>query len=146
MTHFPSKIKRQVVPASETCNTCAKHLILLHRAFIPCLNTFSKNNPQLISADLTMSQSKPRRTRSLGGCKTCKRRHVKCDQSRPNCQTCSGFGLSCEGFSDEVQWVPAKKRQGPKRPSNQKRGYLTSLGIRRHLYTGMLYSKARVCL
>ncbi|CAG8232401.1 unnamed protein product [Penicillium nalgiovense] len=82
-----------------------------------------------------MSQAKPRRTRSLGGCKTCKRRHVKCDQNRPICQTCSGLGLACEGFSHEMLWVPAKKTQTSKRSSNEKRGYLTSLGIRRHLYS-----------
>ncbi|CAG8905548.1 unnamed protein product [Penicillium egyptiacum] len=82
-----------------------------------------------------MTEAKPRRTRSLGGCKTCKRRHVRCDQNRPICQTCSGLGLACEGFSYEMLWMPAKKGQTSRRPSNEKRGYLTSLGIRRHLYS-----------
>ncbi|KAJ5354472.1 hypothetical protein N7541_005516 [Penicillium brevicompactum] len=82
-------------------------------------------------------QSKTRRTRSLGGCKTCKRRHVKCDQTHPSCQTCTAMGLACEGFSDGVHWMSDKKSGSCQKSTTGKRGHLTSLGIRHHLYTGL---------
>ncbi|KAK4158764.1 hypothetical protein QBC43DRAFT_328401 [Cladorrhinum sp. PSN259] len=33
--------------------------------------------------------------RSLTGCRTCRRRHVKCDENKPTCQVCSRLSLDC---------------------------------------------------
>ncbi|RAK75857.1 Zn(II)2Cys6 transcription factor [Aspergillus fijiensis CBS 313.89] len=38
------------------------------------------------------------RSRSLGGCETCRRRHAKCDETRPSCQMCERAGLICEQY------------------------------------------------
>ncbi|KAF2154453.1 hypothetical protein K461DRAFT_327400 [Myriangium duriaei CBS 260.36] len=38
------------------------------------------------------------RTRSFGGCATCRTRHVKCDEQRPACTPCRTGGLSCGGY------------------------------------------------
>ncbi|KAF2151581.1 hypothetical protein K461DRAFT_256994 [Myriangium duriaei CBS 260.36] len=38
------------------------------------------------------------RTRTFGGCVTCRSRHVKCDEIRPSCRTCHQSGLFCEGY------------------------------------------------
>ncbi|OQE25464.1 hypothetical protein PENSTE_c006G00607 [Penicillium steckii] len=38
------------------------------------------------------------RSRSLGGCTTCRRRHRKCDESRPSCTTCKEHATICEGY------------------------------------------------
>ncbi|EXJ76016.1 uncharacterized protein A1O5_00524 [Cladophialophora psammophila CBS 110553] len=32
------------------------------------------------------------------GCRTCKLRHLKCDESRPGCHNCSTAGIVCEGY------------------------------------------------
>lgn len=42
-------------------------------------------------------------THILGSCRTCRRRHVRCDTNRPACETCAAVGLTCEGFADEIQ-------------------------------------------
>lgn len=76
---------------------------------------------------LSGSPSLPRRSHTLGGCRTCRRRHVKCDQKRPACENCHTLGLACEGFSDEVRWV---------RSSGSARSEVGRHGTRRHLYTG----------
>lgn len=47
----------------------------------------------------------PRRSHALGACRTCRRRHVKCDQEQPACRTCCSVGVACEGFSSEFRWV-----------------------------------------
>ncbi|PYI28159.1 C6 transcription factor [Aspergillus indologenus CBS 114.80] len=38
------------------------------------------------------------RSRSLGGCETCRRRHAKCDETRPSCRMCERAGLVCEQY------------------------------------------------
>lgn len=46
------------------------------------------------------------------------------------------MGLACEGFSDGVHWISDRKSGSSQKPTTGKRGHLTSLGIRHHLYTG----------
>ena len=41
------------------------------------------------------------RTRSLAGCSTCRKRHVKCDETRPTCRTCKRLKLQC-GYAKHV--------------------------------------------
>ncbi|KAJ5747652.1 uncharacterized protein N7511_009348 [Penicillium nucicola] len=74
---------------------------------------------------MVTKRPRPRRSHVLGGCSTCRRRHVKCDQKRPVCRTCRALGVTCEGFSDQVLWMRtnSEEAEGPRR------------GTRRHLYT-----------
>ncbi|OGM42080.1 C6 transcription factor [Aspergillus bombycis] len=85
-------------------------------------------------------KSKSRRTHTLGGCQTCRRRHVKCDQMRPTCLTCRAFGVSCEGYSTEIRWMSGKHQsQQQRQSSSESRGADKPAsgghGTRRHLYT-----------
>ena len=36
--------------------------------------------------------------KARSGCVTCKRRHLRCDETRPLCQRCCSSGLTCEGY------------------------------------------------
>ncbi|CAD6443684.1 8c8647b3-1978-4f7f-8574-6262850a9fba [Sclerotinia trifoliorum] len=38
-------------------------------------------------------------TRAKTGCKTCKVRHVKCDEGRPGCRKCFQTGRKCDGYA-----------------------------------------------
>ncbi|KAI9647235.1 hypothetical protein NHQ30_003618 [Ciborinia camelliae] len=38
-------------------------------------------------------------TRAKTGCKTCKVRHVKCDEGRPGCRKCAATGRKCDGYA-----------------------------------------------
>ncbi|KAJ5673781.1 transcriptional regulator family: Fungal Specific TF [Penicillium macrosclerotiorum] len=71
-------------------------------------------------------RARARRSHVLGGCSTCRRRHVKCDQKRPACRTCRALGVPCEGFSDQVLWLRGDDIEATE---NGRRG------TRRHLYT-----------
>lgn len=53
----------------------------------------------------------PRRThkKSRGGCVSCKRRHVKCDESRPRCVNCATADVQCQYLTAPVH--------GPRQPS-----------------------------
>ncbi|PLB53800.1 hypothetical protein P170DRAFT_396485 [Aspergillus steynii IBT 23096] len=81
------------------------------------------------------SASRTRRSHTLGGCNTCRRRHVKCDQKRPSCQMCKVMGMVCEGFSDEIRWMPSRKHQQSHRNPKPRGLNSTKHGARRHLYT-----------
>ena len=39
------------------------------------------------------------------GCKTCKRRRVKCDEKKPICVRCDKLGLTCEGYEVPKPWL-----------------------------------------
>jgi Zn(2)-Cys(6) binuclear cluster domain-containing protein/transcription factor-like protein len=39
------------------------------------------------------------------GCKTCRRRHVKCDGARPVCLNCSKGNRICEGYAKELKFI-----------------------------------------
>ncbi|KAH7245481.1 fungal-specific transcription factor domain-containing protein, partial [Fusarium tricinctum] len=43
-----------------------------------------------------------RRSRSFGGCVTCRSRRVKCDESRPECSMCKLLGTECGGYSKDI--------------------------------------------
>ncbi|KAJ5790613.1 transcriptional regulator family: Fungal Specific TF [Penicillium psychrosexuale] len=74
---------------------------------------------------VTSKRPRPRRSHALGGCSTCRRRHVKCDQKRPVCRTCRALGVKCEGYSDQVLWM--RTDSGEEAESTR--------GTRRYLYS-----------
>jgi hypothetical protein len=39
------------------------------------------------------------------GCRTCRARKVKCDQTHPFCQRCAGSGLKCRGYSEPTTFL-----------------------------------------
>ncbi|CBF84461.1 hypothetical protein AN9013.2 [Aspergillus nidulans FGSC A4] len=76
---------------------------------------------------------RPRRSHTLGACRTCRRRHVKCDQKRPACGTCRTLGVPCEGFANEVRWMRDGSDDGDDGSKAEEQQ-----GARRHLYTEQL--------
>lgn len=43
-------------------------------------------------------------SRSRAGCATCKRRHRKCDETKPTCRACKAQNLKCEGYDVILRW------------------------------------------
>lgn len=46
-----------------------------------------------------------KRQRTFTGCRTCRRRRVKCDEQRPVCGHCRRLKLDCEGYDALIQWM-----------------------------------------
>ena len=63
-----------------------------------------------------VGKKRPRGTYSLGGCETCRRRHIKCDQARPTCQTCRTIGVVCDGSPLKLKWLTVTGSSGPVAP------------------------------
>ncbi|KAH6873409.1 fungal-specific transcription factor domain-containing protein [Thelonectria olida] len=49
-------------------------------------------------------KAKPRRTKSRSGCKECRTRRVKCDETYPVCLRCQRRGSICRSATRPVQW------------------------------------------
>lgn len=44
-------------------------------------------------------------TKTFSGCWTCRDRHVKCDEGRPDCSRCLKGGFDCQGYGIRLVWV-----------------------------------------
>lgn len=52
-------------------------------------------------------------SRSRSGCATCKRRHRKCDETKPSCLQCRAQNIVCEGYELVLRWdagIPSQRR------------------------------------
>lgn len=79
---------------------------------------------------------KARGSYSLGGCETCRRRHVKCDKVRPHCLTCQAVGVECDGFQySGIRWISDEDEQ---KEGNENGGDIVRRS-RRTLYPGQYF-------
>ncbi|KAI9155666.1 C6 transcription factor [Paramyrothecium foliicola] len=53
------------------------------------------------------------RSRTFTGCRTCRSRHLKCDEARPSCSTCRRLKLKCEGYAPRLLWVAKDAEDEP---------------------------------
>ncbi|PGH12506.1 hypothetical protein AJ79_04250 [Helicocarpus griseus UAMH5409] len=65
-----------------------------------------RQNPQ--SAEPAFHPRKPHR-KSRNGCSNCKKRRVKCDETKPGCRKCETYGISCDYSSLQLQAKPKSK-------------------------------------
>ncbi|KAJ9607258.1 hypothetical protein H2200_008331 [Cladophialophora chaetospira] len=47
---------------------------------------------------VTPSRTKKHAPKVRTGCTVCKKRHVRCDESKPSCQKCTSTGRKCDGY------------------------------------------------
>ncbi|KIW37776.1 hypothetical protein, variant [Exophiala oligosperma] len=62
------------------------------------------------------------------GCKTCKIRRVKCDETKPSCKRCTSTGRKCDGY--EFPKETSEKSSSPSTSSPPSRSY----GVIQHLF------------
>ncbi|KAF4343290.1 Arginine metabolism regulation II [Fusarium beomiforme] len=64
-------------------------------------------------------QPRKPRTKSFSGCWTCRAKHVKCDEAKPECNRCQKAGIECEGYGVRISWAsvrnPTTYRRGGRR-------------------------------
>ena len=56
------------------------------------------------------------------GCRTCKEKRLKCDETKPVCQQCDKKGVQCEGYEKVLKWRPQEDtfRTKPSSPRPKK--------------------------
>ncbi|KAK0636705.1 fungal-specific transcription factor domain-containing protein [Bombardia bombarda] len=50
------------------------------------------------------------RQKSRSGCRTCKLRRLRCDETKPACRNCTQKGLECPGYQQRLQWSTKHER------------------------------------
>ncbi|PQE24849.1 putative UPC2 Regulatory involved in control of sterol uptake protein [Rutstroemia sp. NJR-2017a BVV2] len=70
----------------------------------------------------SIKKEAPKRTRAFStraktGCKTCKVRHVKCDEGRPGCRKCAQTGRKCDGYAHCTPSTASKSSANSSTPS-----------------------------
>ncbi|KAL2267259.1 hypothetical protein VTJ83DRAFT_4536 [Remersonia thermophila] len=50
------------------------------------------------------------RKKSRSGCRTCKARRLRCDETKPTCRNCTQKGLECPGYQQRLQWSTKHER------------------------------------
>lgn len=71
-----------------------------------------------------------------GGCHTCRRRRVKCDEVHPTCERCAKAKIKCEGYARDLKFVDEKGR-AQKRVQVKRQAYLENVRAEeRRLRTG----------
>lgn len=48
--------------------------------------------------------NKSKRTKSRNGCLTCKKKRLKCDETKPSCLNCQKRNLDCGGYATSFKW------------------------------------------
>ncbi|RMZ92613.1 hypothetical protein DV736_g152, partial [Chaetothyriales sp. CBS 134916] len=61
---------------------------------------------------------KPKQSKSRNGCVTCKKKRLKCDETKPQCQQCAKRNVACEGYRKDYKWRSFEDTTfNPNRPS-----------------------------
>lgn len=50
------------------------------------------------------------RQKSRSGCRTCKLRRLRCDETKPGCRNCTQKGFECPGYQQRLQWSTKHER------------------------------------
>ncbi|KAH7156850.1 fungal-specific transcription factor domain-containing protein [Dactylonectria macrodidyma] len=59
----------------------------------------------------TKTASGAGKPRSRSGCVTCKVKHLKCDETKPECRVCTSKGWTCGGYQREFRWSYKHERK-----------------------------------
>lgn len=61
----------------------------------------------------TRTQRNGPRTRTFTGCRTCRDRHLKCDEAKPTCSSCWRLNTPCEGYAPRLLWMSQRASSKP---------------------------------
>ncbi|KAK3954477.1 fungal-specific transcription factor domain-containing protein [Pseudoneurospora amorphoporcata] len=57
------------------------------------------------------------RQKSRSGCRTCKIRRLRCDETKPGCRNCAQKGFECPGYQQRLQWSTKHEVALPAQPT-----------------------------
>ncbi|CUM63418.1 uncharacterized protein PRCAT00000993001 [Priceomyces carsonii] len=60
--------------------------------------------PKTVEKGLSLENRKPKNTKSRNGCLTCKKKRLKCDETKPECHNCQKKNLICGGYATNFKW------------------------------------------
>ncbi|KAH9232190.1 hypothetical protein K456DRAFT_1912038 [Colletotrichum gloeosporioides 23] len=76
-------------------------------------------------------------TRTFTGCRSCRVRHAKCDEGKPECNACIRLGVTCGGYTPSLSWIADGDATGRLEPRDPE-----TSDYRYPLFSGTLGSKS----
>jgi hypothetical protein len=65
---------------------------------LPTVGDSSTEGSVVGKSDLASDRKRKWHTKTRNGCKTCKKRRVRCDETKPVCNRCTSLNKVCEGY------------------------------------------------
>ncbi|EXJ62983.1 hypothetical protein A1O7_03427 [Cladophialophora yegresii CBS 114405] len=65
--------------------------------------------------------TKPKQSKSRNGCMTCKKKRLKCDETKPSCVQCQKRSVVCEGYKKDYKWRTFEETTFAPRPAARRK-------------------------
>ncbi|KIW96740.1 uncharacterized protein Z519_02131 [Cladophialophora bantiana CBS 173.52] len=88
--------------------------------------TKPKPNPPPKSLNKTVQDgavTKPKQSKSRNGCMTCKKKRLKCDETKPSCVQCQKRSVVCEGYKKDYKWRTFEETTFASRPAAKRKAF-----------------------
>ncbi|KIX10296.1 uncharacterized protein Z518_01378 [Rhinocladiella mackenziei CBS 650.93] len=67
--------------------------------------------------------TKPKQSKSRNGCMTCKKKRLKCDETKPSCVQCQKRSVVCEGYKKDYKWRTFEETTFTSKPSAKRKPF-----------------------
>ncbi|KIX93715.1 uncharacterized protein Z520_10621 [Fonsecaea multimorphosa CBS 102226] len=67
--------------------------------------------------------TKPKQSKSRNGCMTCKKKRLKCDETKPSCAQCQKRSVVCEGYKKDYKWRTFEETTFASRPVAKRKAF-----------------------
>ncbi|OAP56777.1 hypothetical protein AYL99_08889 [Fonsecaea erecta] len=85
-----------------------------------------KTNPPPKSLNKSVQDgavTKPKQSKSRNGCMTCKKKRLKCDETKPSCAQCQKRSVVCEGYKKDYKWRTFEETTFGSRPATKRKAF-----------------------
>ncbi|KIW26799.1 uncharacterized protein PV07_06604 [Cladophialophora immunda] len=85
-----------------------------------------KTNPPPKSLNKSVQDgavTKPKQSKSRNGCMTCKKKRLKCDETKPSCAQCQKRSVVCEGYKKDYKWRTFEETTFASRPTAKRKAF-----------------------
>nr|KAK5440068.1 hypothetical protein LTR18_008005 [Exophiala xenobiotica] len=90
------------------------------------------NKPALAAHD-GGAITKPKQSKSRNGCMTCKKKRLKCDETKPSCAQCQKRNVVCEGYKKDYKWRTFEETTFNAKPATKKKAFRSnSFAVNHH--------------
>ncbi|EXJ80215.1 hypothetical protein A1O1_08357 [Capronia coronata CBS 617.96] len=95
------------------------------RSAIPKLkaNASTKPPPKPTTTLQDGAVTKPKQSKSRNGCMTCKKKRLKCDETKPSCVQCQKRSVVCEGYKKDYKWRTFEETTFASKPAAKRKAF-----------------------
>ncbi|KAJ4537653.1 hypothetical protein HRR80_003215 [Exophiala dermatitidis] len=115
----PSAFLKDSSVISPTTSTAAKRPAVTK----PRTTAISRPPTKLAPAVQDGAVTKPKQSKSRNGCMTCKKKRLKCDETKPSCVQCQKRSVECEGYRKDYKWRSFEETNFTSKPTAKRKAF-----------------------